>query len=160
MPDVGIHAGLSDREAVIDAVLRFVIALDDNDEGLLISAFTEDAVVDLGPASVIGIPFSELSGRDKVAKTLLKSVGPLDTTHMTSNFRVSVVGDTAQLSCYALASHFRPGQGPSPEHHKGFTMANRYTTELVRDDGAWRIRHMVINCTWSDGDIGVITGGS
>ncbi len=75
--------GLTDHEAAIDAVLRFVIGLDDADADFVRSAFTPDAVVDLRPASVIGVDLPELRGRDTIAVGLLKSVGPLDTRHAT-----------------------------------------------------------------------------
>ena len=118
-------SGLSDREAAVEAVLRFFEGLDDADASLVHSAFTPDATVDLSPISNIGTPFSELSGRDTIVDRLLKSVGPLDSTHHLSNFRVNVIGDSATLTCYALAQHFRTSQGPLPEERRYFLMGIR-----------------------------------
>jgi hypothetical protein len=44
MPNAG---GLTDREAAIDAVIRFVCALDEGDSELSASSLSEDAVMDL-----------------------------------------------------------------------------------------------------------------
>jgi hypothetical protein len=152
-----IPSRLTDREAAIDAVLRFVEGLDDADASLVNSAFTPDATIDLSPISNIGLAFSELSGRDTIVDKLLNSVGPLDSSHHVSNFRVNIAGDSATLTCYALAQHFRTGQGPSPEHRSYFLMGNRYQADLVRGgDGDWRIRRLVVKCAWSEGDIGVL----
>lgn len=154
--------GLTNREAIIDALLRFVEGLDDADPSLLHSAFTPTASVDTRPISSIGIPFSEYSGRDTIVSTLLTAVGALDTTHQLSNFRVNVTGeeDKATLTCHALAQHFRAGQGAStaPEHGAYFLMGNRYQSELVRDGQDWRIEKLVIKCVWSQGDVSVLTG--
>lgn len=151
-----IPRDLTDREAAIDAVLRFVIGLDDSDADLVRSAFTKDAVADLRPASVIGVELPELKGRDAIASGLLKTVGPLDTMHASSNFRVWIDDETAKLTCAVIAKHFPPGEGPSPKHAKSFTMGNRYTANLVRQDRTWLIAHITVACDWSEGDIGVL----
>lgn len=149
--------GMTDREAAIDAVLRFVIGLDDADVDLVASAFTPDAVADVRGLSSIGIDYPELVGRDKVVSTLMNGVGVLDTTHQLGNFRVALNNDSAHLDCYVLAQHWRPGQGASPEHSAEFTMTNRYKVDLVRtSDGSWRMKKIIINCAWSKGDLGVL----
>ena len=148
--------GLSDREGAIDAVLRFVEGIDDNNSDLIYSAFTEDAYVDPRPLSNIGKTFHELQGRDKVTSTMLKGVGSIDTSHMLNNFRVNVHGHKATLTCYALAQHFRAGEGPPPDT-KELLMCNRYLAEVVREnDGTWRMQRLAIRCAWSTGDIGVL----
>jgi hypothetical protein len=78
---------------------------------LSLSAFTTDATVDLSPLSNIGLLFPASISRDTSVEKLLKSVGPLDSTHHVSNFRVSVSGNTATLTCCALAQYFRTRQG-------------------------------------------------
>ena len=148
--------GLSEREGAIDAVLRFVEGLDDNNEELVYSAFTEDASVDLRGLSNIGKEFHVLEGREKVASTLLQATGHIDTSHALSNFRVTVNGRQAKLTCYAQAQHFRAGEGPTPVT-KEFLMCNRYQAEVVRGtEGVWRIQHIAIRCAWSSGDVGVL----
>ncbi len=148
--------GLTDREGAIDAVLRFVEGLDDNNSELIYSAFTEDASVDLRQLSNIGKDFHELQGREKIMATLLKGIGPIDTSHMLNNFRVVIDGHKASLTCYALAQHFRAGEGPPP-HTNEFLMCNRYQAEIVREnDQMWRIQRIAIRCAWSTGDLGVL----
>jgi hypothetical protein len=72
--------------------------------------------VDLSLLRNIGLSFSAFIGRDTSVEKLLKSIGPLDSMHHVSNFRVSVSGDIATLACYALAQYFWTGQGLSLEH--------------------------------------------
>ena len=47
-------SGLTDREVVIDAILRLKQGLDDADPDLIRSAFVPDAVFDLRPVKKIG----------------------------------------------------------------------------------------------------------
>lgn len=83
---------LTDCEAAIDAVLRFVKSLDNADPSLLYSAFTSNATVDLSPICKIGLAFFELNDRDTIVSKVLKSV---DSTHHVSNSRVTLAGDSA-----------------------------------------------------------------
>ena len=66
-----------------------------------------------------------------------------------------MTGDEGHLDCYALAQHFRAGEGPEPKH-RGFLMGNRYDTDLARGEGKWRVRRLVVICMWSEGDIKVV----
>ena len=138
---------LSDREAVADAVLRFGEGLDDGDAELLESAFTEDAVVDM---TTVGV--GVMNGRAVVSKTLIANLGLMDTTHHISNVRSVIRGDTAEATCYALAQHFRPGEGLSAEQQTYMLRGNRYRIQLVRDSDWWRMRNLVITGIWLAGD--------
>jgi hypothetical protein len=145
---------LADHDAVLDAVQRYTQALDRYDGALLESALTEDATVDLSPAIArMGGEFPPLSPRAVILEQLLPAVGPLDTSHAISNPRISLDGDTATLTCYALAEHYPPGQGSDPKVTRHALMMNRYTADLVRDGGQWRIRTLVIENSWFRGDI-------
>jgi len=93
---------------------------------LSLSAFTTDATVDLSPLSNIDLPFSAFISRDTSVEKLLKSVDPLGGTYRVSNFRVSVGGGTAILTCYAPAQYFRTGLGPSLERSGYFLMGDRH----------------------------------
>jgi SnoaL-like domain len=146
-------AGLLDHHAVVDAVLRYTGALDRADAELMTSALTEDAVVDLTPATTrLGLEFPVLAPRATVVGALVGAVGPLDTSHSVTNARSDVRGDEATLTCYAQAQHFLPGTGPDPARTEHATMMNSYRAELVRDGSAWRIRHLSIDNLWFDGD--------
>ena len=146
-------AALLDHHGIVDAVLRYTSGLDLADAGLMTSALTEDAVVDLTPATTkIGLDFPVLSPRETVVGALVGAVGPLDTSHSLTNARSTVDGDEATLTCYADAMHFLPGTGSDPRRTEHAEMMNRYTARLVRSDGTWRIRHLSIENLWFDGD--------
>ncbi|KAK4499064.1 hypothetical protein PRZ48_009576 [Zasmidium cellare] len=149
---------LTPQEAIIDAQIRMVQALDDNDPDLLASAFTPTATYDLRPFSLLGLEFGLLSGRDNIVPTLLAAVGKMDTTHTLSNFRTKISSDgkSAHLTCYTYAQHFRPGQGQPHAFGNGFLMGNRYEGDLVLDEsgGIWRFERFVLWCVWSQGDFG------
>ncbi|KAF7198374.1 hypothetical protein HII31_00113 [Pseudocercospora fuligena] len=150
---------LTPHEAISDAAIRLVQALDDRSPELLASSLTEDASYDLRPFSFLA-DFGLLVGRENIVTKLLNAVGDKDTTHMLSNFRtqLSEDGKTAKLTCYALAQHWRPGQGQSWVFGNCYLMGNRYDGELVKgDDGLWRFKTFVIACTWSQGDAAVMS---
>lgn len=144
---------IADRAAIADTVHRYAAGLDFGDAELLTSSLTEDATVDLTPATAkIGLDFPVLAPRETVVGVLIPAVGPLDTSHVISNIRTAVDGDTANVQCYAMAQHFPPGEGPRPERTRQALMMNRYDADLVRDDKIWRIRRLTIDSAWFSGD--------
>lgn len=78
-------------------------------------------------------------------------LGPLDTSHTTSNLQIEISGDTATLHAYLMSQHFMPGQGPKCSSEFALLM-NRYDAELVRDGSKWRFKHVVIDNAWAQGD--------
>lgn len=150
------ESGQDDRNAAIDAVVRFAMGLDDGDVDMLNSSMMPDAIVDLTHFNQLGFLFEEMNSREDVVKRLMKGVGQLDCTHALSNFRVSLNGDKADLTCYVTAQHFRPGQGVSNEDYPWYTMGNRYTAEVVRNGGLWQISRLVVKVSWVIGSIDVV----
>ena len=133
MPNAG---GLTDREAAIDALIRFVVALDDGSLELSASSLTENAVMHL-VFGKSGMQSRKVEGRDAIASILMSKVGmALDTTHMATNIRCTVDGDKAELTSVILAQHFRLGDGQSPEHDDYFMNGNKYQCTIVRAGGA------------------------
>jgi hypothetical protein len=148
---------ITDRAEITDAIYRYAAGLDFGDAALLESALTEDAVVDLTSATTkLGLDFPVLAPRDTVVGALVTAVGPLDTSHSITNVRIGIVGDTATARCYAQANHYLPGEGPRPDRTRHALMMNRYTAEMVRDGERWRIRRLLIDCAWFDGDPSVL----
>jgi hypothetical protein len=146
-----------DRAEITDALYRYTAGLDHGDAELLASSLTQDAVVDLTPAtSKIGLDFPVLKPRDVVVGALAGAVGPLDTSHSVTNVRIVIQGDTATVRCYAQAQHFLPGEGPQPSKTRHALMMNRYEADVVRDGQRWLIRHLVIDNAWFDGDPSVL----
>jgi hypothetical protein len=148
MPNFG---GLTDREAAIDAIVRFVVSLDNGDSELCSSALIEDAVMILDFAKT-SQTYDPIQGRKSIADLLMSSVGrPLDTTHSATNIRCFVDGDTAELTCCVLAQHFRGGEGPSPEFQDFSFWGNEYKATMVRDGELWKASKLTITPTWSFG---------
>ena len=146
-----------DRTEIADTLYRYAFGLDHGDPDSLASAFTEDCVLDFTSAGrKLGLDFGTLNSRDAVVQTLIPMIGPLDTSHTPSNLQVEVSGDTATLHAYMMSQHFMPGQGPRAGSEYALLM-NRYEGELVRDGMKWRIRRLVIDNAWAEGDPGIIT---
>lgn len=147
------HDGLSDREAAIDAMTRFVVSLDDGDAEMLAGSITEDMLMDLSPFNKAGnFNYQPFSGRELVVDRLMKAVGKsMDSTHSITNFQCAVKGDVAQLSCYVLAQHFRLGQGPSSDYQDFYLMGNRYKAEAVREGEWWKVKKLIVTPAWTQG---------
>ena len=148
---------LLDHNAAIDALHRFVYGLDLADASLVSSAFILDATVDLTPFNKLGFSFKVLSGKDLIVETLMAGVGSIDSSHHLSNFRVKISENDAYLTCYSLAQHFRPGEGPGLQFQDYLLLGNRYTADLVRDGEEFKIKKIVIDCAWSVGTKDVIS---
>lgn len=150
MPNAG---NLTDREAAIDAIVRFVVSLDSGDADMCTSSLTHDAIMDLTPLSNIGMQRGVVEGRDTVVNTLMTAVGkPLDTTHSATNIRCSVDGDSADLTCCVLAQHFRRGEGPKPEFREYYLMGIQYVATILRVEDLWRVSKLVLTPAWTVGN--------
>ena len=148
MPNAG---GLTDREAAIDALIRFVVALDDGDSKLSASSLTEDAVMNL-VFGKSGMQPRKVEGRDPVVDILMSKVGiAMDTTHMATNIRCEVNGDKANLTSTILAQHFRLGEGQPPETQDYFMNGNKYQCIIVRAGNLWKIKSVTIEPAWTLG---------
>lgn len=145
--------GLTDREAAMDALLRCIYGIDDNDPQLIHTAFTTDAEFDLTPLNKHGMKFPRTCGRDAIVEQMMNSVGKMDTGHCVTNWRVQVKGDTAELTAYALAQHFPQGEGPDMTKNTYALMCVRYEATIIRaEEGLWRIKRFSIDNQWSQGD--------
>ena len=150
MPNAG---GLTDREAAIDAIIRFVCALDEADAELSVSALTEDAIMDLSAFTKAGMNYGVVNGRDEIVNRLMTAVGkPLDTTHSATNIRCTVNGDTASLTTCVLAQHFRRGEGPDPKCQEYYLFGNQYKATLIRNGELWRVNNLTIAPAWTQGN--------
>ncbi|PYH48910.1 nuclear transport factor 2 family protein [Aspergillus saccharolyticus JOP 1030-1] len=143
------------REAIVDAVYRFVLSFDTADLALFESAFYPDAVFELKDKVMNGIPAIRAGCYDNVSK--------LDTTHFVTNVRVNLPDSSetkASVTASALAQHYRTGQGNEPGATR-LTSGSLYFVEVEKDDGSdglWKIRRFKMKIVWTEGDWGVLTG--
>ncbi len=143
---------ISTREAIADAVYRAVQGIDTNDLPLFKSALTEDVSMEATGMGVIQA--------DDIVNKMFSGVGPMDTTHIISNIRINAEedGHTASMTAYAVAQHFRKGEGHDPAA-PGLLSGGIYTLELVKDskDGLWKVRKWVVDFKWMQGDRSIMT---
>jgi SnoaL-like domain len=139
---------------VVDALHRFGSGVDHGDATLLATVFHEDAIVDFGPCGQkLGLDFPLMTGGGMIVGFLAATAATQITTHVVSNGRVEVEGDTAKLRALVDATHL-----PRTDQSRRCRMMNWYDVELVRDGANWRIRRLVIDNAWFSGDPHVLLG--
>ncbi|GAA1590016.1 nuclear transport factor 2 family protein [Kribbella sancticallisti] len=145
---------LIDREEVIDALYRFGLGQDLRDRELFTSAFAADAVLDFRPAAIkCGLDIPLMEGRDTIVDLILNPEIRIDTTHVVTNARVTLDGDTARLTAIVEAQHL-----PKDDHTRHALLKNLYSVDAVRDGSRWVMRRVHIDNVWYTGDPWVITG--
>lgn len=143
---------IKDRHEIIDALYRFGLGQDLRDTELFSSAFAPDAELDFRPAAGKtghGVPL--MTGRSSIVEAILPA--PIDTTHVVTNCRTEVNGDTARLTAIVEAQHL-----PNTDHSRHFLMKNLYDVDLVRDGRRWVVQRMRIDNVWYTGDPEILLG--
>ena len=122
---------LAAREAIRQVFYTYVDRIDAGDIAAVEALFTVDATYDF-----MG---NERQGRENIARRLRRALSDFDrTSHHVSNALIEVAGEAASLSAGLYAYHLRK-VGTEPWHFWG-----RYTQDLVRIDGQWRIARMAL----------------
>lgn len=146
---------LRDRAEILDALHRFGLGQDLEDEALFASAFAADAELDFRPAAAKwGARPPVMRGRDAIVTTILALfTGRVDTTHQVTNPRVTVDGDSARLTALVEAQHLL-----TADHATFALLKNLYDVELVRDGRRWVLRRVRIDNAWYTGDPTAVFG--
>jgi hypothetical protein len=140
---------------IVDALYRFGAGQDRRDRDMFASAFAEDAELDFQPAaSKWGGVSPVMTGRETIVDTIFHVLHGVDTTHVVTNPRVSIDGDTARLTAIVEAQHLI-----STDHSKFALLKNFYEAELVRAGEAWVLRKIRIDNSWYQGEPAVFFGG-
>ena len=143
-----------DHLEIADALYRFGAAIDSNSEELLVSALAPDAIVDMTPGNKLWrLKLPVFQGRDIVIQALKNSVCLFDTTHVVTNTRIEINGDTAKLYAIVEAQHL-----PPDDHSRHCLMKNQYDVSLVRDGDHWVIKHMLVKGVWFTGEPNILMG--
>lgn len=106
-------SGLSEREAISEALYRAAIGSDYHDAELFSSAWTgEDVSMELHDDNKRVLPNLSL-----IRTHVLDKVGPMDTTRNIGMVKVNVKpgADTATLTATSTAVQSSPGKGRDPE---------------------------------------------
>ena len=145
--------GLTDREAIIDALSRFTTGLDTADAALFDSAFASDARFEMNGQAIDGL--------DAIHERLYNLVSKLDTTHFVTNVRANIEAGSsrASMTATALAKHYSSGQGKT-SNAPCFSAGSRYIIDCEKDgkDGLWKIRYFKGESVWFEGDRAAVIG--
>jgi hypothetical protein len=156
MPQPNHIHNLTPNEAITDALYRALRGLDLNDHALWLSGWSRDH-----SRCVFEMNGNASQGMDAIDKNIFQGVGPLTTTHFIMNPRpcLNEDGKTASLGAYALAQHYRPGDGGKGDAER-LLSGSIYDLELEKDgDGMWRVVSFRMNLVWHEGNMAVVMGG-
>ncbi|UGQ11421.1 nuclear transport factor 2 family protein [Yinghuangia sp. ASG 101] len=136
----------ADRLALRDLAESYAAAVGARDAGLLVSLFTEDAVVRVhrgdrrDPTAV----FDGASALPGLTRALAARYAA--TFHIVGNHRARVTGDTARAEASGTAHHLHRGPDGTPYD---LQMLVRYEDTCTRGtDGHWRFRRRVVTSLW------------
>lgn len=145
---------LSPREAVADALYRFLLGIDTNNHELFKSACVADETMSVSAGGFV------INGWDAINE-FFQRVFVLNTTHITSTVRVEIKdgANTATLTCTTISYHVRPEAAFVPED-TSYTAGTLYFMDLVKDeaDDLWKIKKWEAKTQWTTGDRSVIHG--
>ncbi|KAF4414617.1 hypothetical protein FACUT_14125 [Fusarium acutatum] len=145
-----LTGGLTEREAISDALYRAVLSFDYADEAPLLSAITKDIDAEMPGSTAHGISDFKAAVFDRVSK--------LHTIHFLSNVRINIESSSkATATCSALAQHVRPGQGADPSSAK-LTSGGFYACDMVKIGHLWKMKTWKANIIWLDGDPTILAG--
>ncbi|RYO83543.1 hypothetical protein DL762_006067 [Monosporascus cannonballus] len=144
----------SPRKAVADALHRYVLGIDTNNQDLFKSGYLKNESM-----AVIASPIT-IDGWTAISEFFLK-VFVLVTAHVIRNIRIELKdgADTASMTTHALAYHVRPDDALKQED-SSYTASCLYFIDLVKDsnDGLWKIKKWEIKIQWTAGDRAVLHG--
>jgi hypothetical protein len=131
---------IEDRLAINDVVLRYAMGVDDQDDEMVASCFTDDA-----EASFAGMPAGP--GGPAIAAFLASTMGTprVASTHRFTNVVVTLDGDEADVRSSAVVYAVR-GE-PLQLRLRGL----RYRDRFVRTGDGWRIARRVHSVSWEGG---------
>lgn len=145
---------LPTREAIVDPLYRAVIGLDTNDHALFESAWVDRQ------SAVFEMNGNAMNGLDSIEENIFNHIGPLDTTHYITNVRIDAKegADTAAVTAYALAQHYKTGEGQDPST-KRLLSGSMYSLDVMKDEGSdlWKIKKWIMKFVWVEGDMSIVS---
>lgn len=147
-----ISLEVCDRLEIVDALYRFGAGIDFNSKELFTSSLAPDVIVDMTAGNALwDLELPVFEGCDMVLQALKNSVGLLNTTHVVTNPRTEINGDTAKLYALVEAQHLLPS-----DHSRHCLMKNQYDVSLIRDSDRWVITHMRVSGVWFTGEPSIL----
>lgn len=118
---------MTDRDDIVDVLVRYATGIDRRDWPLFRTVFTEDCVLDYGEIGA-------WSGVDAVTEFMEQTHAMAGhTLHRMSNHAITVDGDTAAARTYVDALIL------AQDNNSGVNAVGFYDDELVRTGDGWRI---------------------
>ncbi|MDR6972904.1 nuclear transport factor 2 family protein [Leifsonia shinshuensis] len=137
---------LEDRQAIVDVVVRYCVAVDSRDWDLYAECFAATVRTDSGELS--GTEFVEMV---KGALPAFRSTQHLSTNHLVI-FDESEP-DVAICASDMFAQHFLE-DSPGGSY---YLLRARYREELLRTPEGWRISAISTTNRWEDGNLNAVT---
>jgi ketosteroid isomerase-like protein len=128
----------TDRDDILDLIMRYAVAVDTRDFDGVAACFTEDAT-------------AEYSGHvlDPGVKPIIDHISGIASfpasQHVFGSSTVDINGDSAHTVSYAVAYLVGPVDGGHEVISRGLV----YTDDLIRTSDGWRIKNRVHKPIWS-----------
>ncbi|OGW40235.1 MAG: hypothetical protein A2010_19315 [Nitrospirae bacterium GWD2_57_9] len=136
----------TDKDRVIDTVIRLFINTDNRDWKKVKALFTESVFFDM--QSVSGARASILTPRE-IVDGWEKGLKPLKAIHhQAGNFQVEIEDNEATVFCYGIAWHYLP----NPSGRNTRTFVGSYDMRLLNQFGEWKIDRFKYNLKFIDGN--------
>ncbi len=137
---------LEDKFEIIDTILRFAYALDQQNWVMLRDCLADQ--IDADYAALRGEKRRIVSADDFVAQRA-KDLAGLKTQHMSTNHLVSVEENHAECTSCFLIHRIDPARMPDGNN---YDTAGHYVHGLVRVSQGWRIDRIKQTVLWSHGN--------
>jgi uncharacterized protein (TIGR02246 family) len=129
---------IADEQALLHLANRYAQAVDRRDADALVSAFTEDGIIER--------PGSVWQGHEKL-RGIIARLNTLygSTFHTVRNQTAVIDGDTAQAETYCVGMHIL---NSTDGKRMRMDMGIRYQDSFVRQDGVWRFARRELIVDW------------
>lgn len=137
---------MTDREQIIDTVVRLFVATDERDWKGVERCFSDMVRFDM--SSLGGGESQDLTPATIIAGWR-EGLEPIEKIHhQVGNFRVEKGRDEADVSCYGIAMHYREVENGRNVR----TFVGSYDIHLVREGDDWHIDGFRFNLKFIDGN--------
>ena len=138
---------LEDRQAIVDATIRYCWAIDTRDYDGLDALFTEDVVCDY---SSVSPPFTGVGALKELIADVLDRLDR--SQHMVSNHEIEISDEGPRSRCYFHAQHVREKAEGGPN----YIVAGIYTDLWRETEEGWRSCHRKLEVLWTEGNPAVV----
>ncbi len=141
---------------ICDLRYRYATGIDTRNWALHRSIFVDDIAIDFSSYSgqpPLGAPIPADSWVDGLQNLF---PGLAATQHTMTNPRLTVSGDSAQLTTYMQAEHFLDFEDPTA----WFTIGGYYTDDVVRTTDGWKFRGVTLTIFWRRGRADIMVTAS